>query len=152
MRLAFVRGLVWKVSRQSAAAQVGVHGRCSPGRWACSPRSWRGRGPLLCVQWRQEASGSRRMCVGDGSQEAGRCGDTDLSSKTPECRWRHSGPQARGRAQRSHPVGHNVSSVPSHLSLSKRGPSEKSPGGVTPRKPWGPDLVLDQALLRLRLL
>ena len=30
-----------------------------------------------------------------------------------------------------HPAGRNVSSVPSHLSLSKRGPSEKSPGGVT---------------------
>ena len=37
-----------------------------------------------------------------------------------------------------HPAGRNVSSVPSHLSLSKRGPSEKSPGGVTPRKPWDP--------------
>ena len=37
-----------------------------------------------------------------------------------------------------HPAGRNVSSVPSHLSLSKRGPSEKSPGGVTPGKPWDP--------------
>ena len=41
---------------------------------------------LFCMSsWRQEVSGYRRMCVGDGRQESGRCGDADLSSKTPEC-------------------------------------------------------------------
>lgn len=55
------------------------------------PQGWRGHraggaAGLSCVSsWRQEVSGYRRMCVGDGRQEAGRCGDADLSSKTPEC-------------------------------------------------------------------
>ena len=79
--------------------------------------------------------------MGDGRQEAGRCGDADLSLKTPACGWRHSGPPAGGPARRGHTARRAVSTVPSHLFLSKRGPSKKSPGGVTPTKPWGPNLV-----------
>lgn len=97
-----VKGLQAECSRPG-----GRHRALLPGRWAVSPWSWRGHGPLLCVQWRQQ---SRRMCVGDGSQEAGRCGDTDLSLEKHQSVGEDTqGLRARGTARRSHPVGHNVS-------------------------------------------
>lgn len=113
---------------------------CSPGCWECSPRSWRGLRPLLSgkleaggFQVQEDVCGRWKT----GSWKVWRCRpvleDTGVWVKT----LRASG---RGACSEGATLPGEPCLLFRHLSLSKRGPS-KSPGGVTPRKPWGPNLV-----------